>query len=68
MLRRVAAAGLLAAAVASVPAHAAPSLGGYCDGYVDVMCRTHRCGEDELDCGLIPPCAVWVFQLGCVVQ
>jgi hypothetical protein len=45
----------------AVPAHAAlPQPGGQCDGVVDVLCRTHVCQPDELDCGMIPPCVLWV--------
>ena len=61
-MRRLLAATVLAAAALVPAAHAAPpvSLGGQCDGIVDTMCRRYPCGEDELDCGLIPPCFLWV--------
>ncbi|MDQ1711872.1 MAG: hypothetical protein QOE45_1322 [Frankiaceae bacterium] len=34
--------------------------GGSCEGVVDVFCRGHVCQPDELDCGLVPPCVLWV--------
>jgi hypothetical protein len=37
-----------------------PLPGGQCDGVVDVLCRSHVCQPDELDCGMIPPCVLWV--------
>jgi hypothetical protein len=50
-----------AALLATGTAHAdPPSLGGVCDGVVDVGCRAHQCQPDELDCGMIPPCVLWV--------
>jgi len=63
-------AALVAASAFSVSAQAAPSigaLGGQCDGIVDVGCRTHVCQPDELDCGLVPPCFVWVAATGCLL-
>ena len=63
-MTRLLAAGLLAVAAfaAAVPASAAPDLpkpGGTCEGSVDVLCR-RPCGVDELDCGMIPPCVVYL--------
>jgi hypothetical protein len=66
MKRLLAAALLTACAFGAPAAHAAgplDHLGGYCDGLVDVNCRTHVCQPDELDCGLTPPCFVWVAGL-----
>jgi hypothetical protein len=62
MKRLLAATALAAAALAPVSAHASslPSPGGQCEGTIDFNCRTTDCHEDELDCGLIPPCTVWV--------
>lgn len=61
-MKRLLAAALLAGTFgfAVVPAHAAdvPTPGGTCSGAVDVMCR--RPCTDELDCGLIPPCFLWL--------
>jgi hypothetical protein len=57
------AAGLVAVAALATPASAAPGVptpGGVCENPVDFVCRTHVCGPDELDCGMIPPCLVWV--------
>jgi hypothetical protein len=67
-MRRVLAATALAAAALAPVASAAPSLpqpGGQCDGVVDTMCRVGPC--PELDCGLVPPCVLWVLPLGCVL-
>ena len=61
-MKRLLAASLLAA-VAAMPAQAAPAVpqpGGTCENPVDVVCRRRACGPDELDCGMIPPCLVWV--------
>ena len=57
----VLAAGLLAGPVGSASA-AGPLVepGGQCNGVVDTGCREHVCQPDELDCGLIPPCLLWV--------
>jgi hypothetical protein len=63
MPRILAACALAAALVTGSPGVASASignLGGQCDGVVDVMCRSHVCQPDELDCGLVPPCFVWV--------
>ena len=64
MKRLLPLAALAAVALFAVPsAHAADpvlSPGGQCDGVVDVFCRTHVCQPDELDCGMIPPCILWV--------
>lgn len=65
-MRRVLAAAALAVVALSVPVSADPvSPGGTCDGVVDTMCRVGPCGE--LDCGLVPPCVLWVVTLGCVI-
>lgn len=56
----------LVAAVLAVPGSASAGPGGPCDGRVDVLCRTHVCQPDELDCGMIPPCLVWVAGKGCI--
>ena len=53
------AAALVTVSAGSVSAHPVDP-GGYCDGVVDVLCRTHVCQPDELDCGMIPPCVLWV--------
>ena len=67
MKRMLAAAALCAVALAPA-AHADPPLpGGRCDGVVDTMCRDFVCGPDDLDCGLVPPCLLWVFTSGCVL-
>jgi hypothetical protein len=34
--------------------------GGQCNGVVDVGCRAYQCQPDDLDCGMIPPCVLWV--------
>jgi hypothetical protein len=47
-----------AALLGATPVHASP--GGECAGVVDLDCRDHHCQPDELDCGLIPPCTIWV--------
>jgi hypothetical protein len=68
--RLLAAVALGAIALAPVTARAAdpvPQFGGRCDGVVDFDCRDFECGPDDLDCGLIPPCFVWVFATGCVL-
>lgn len=62
---RLLAAGLLAAATlaTAAPASAGPAVptpGGVCEGVVDFTCRERPCGEDELDCGMVPPCFVYV--------
>jgi hypothetical protein len=61
---RILAAGILAAALvagsAGVASASIGNLGGQCDGLVDVACRDHVCQPDELDCGLTPPCLVWL--------
>lgn len=44
MTKRLVAAALLVTAAVATPAAAAPS--GYCDGKVDVVCRTDRCQPD----------------------
>lgn len=64
-MKRLLAATLLAAATlaTAVPASAGPAVpspGGTCEGTVDLVCRRRPCGPDELDCGMIPPCIVWV--------
>ena len=64
-MKRLLAATLLAAAAlaTAVPASAAPGVptpGGTCENPVDLVCRNHVCGPDELDCGMIPPCFLWV--------
>jgi hypothetical protein len=69
-MRRVLAAGALAVAALAFPvsAHAAPAVGpfgGQCDGVVDFGCREGPC--PELDCGLVPPCFVWVAATGCLL-
>jgi hypothetical protein len=68
-MKRLIAASLLAAVAATAaPASAGPAVpqpGGTCESPVDVFCR-RPCREDELDCGLIPPCVVWV-GVGCVL-
>ena len=70
-MRRVFAAVALAAAVLAPAAQASspePGLpGGKCDGVVDTMCRNFVCGPDDLDCGMIPPCLLWVYTSGCVL-
>jgi hypothetical protein len=48
---------LAAAVLSAAPVQASP--GGPCEGYVDFDCRAYHCQEDELDCGLIPPCMIW---------
>lgn len=60
MKRLLAATVLAAATLVPVTAHASglPSPGGQCDGVVDTMCRQGPC--PELDCGLVPPCVLWV--------
>lgn len=63
-MTRLIAAGLLAAATlaTALPAAAGPDLpkpGGTCEGTVDVLCR-RPCGIDELDCGMVPPCLVYL--------
>ena len=66
-MKHILAAVAVAAAVL-VPAgsaHADP--GGVCDGVVDTNCRDHACQPDELDCGLIPPCRLWVTGF-CVIN
>lgn len=61
MSRLLAATALAAVALVPAAAHATwDGLGGQCDGIVDVDCRYVRCGEDDLDCGLVPPCRLWV--------
>ena len=67
MKRLLACAALATAATlgTAVPASAAPSFGGQCDGVVDFLCRERPCGVDELDCGMIV-CFVWV-RTGCVL-
>lgn len=73
-MRRVLAAVAIAAAVLAPAAQAAPDLpgpglpGGQCDGVVDTMCRDFVCGPDDLDCGMIPPCLLWVYTEGCVIE
>jgi hypothetical protein len=69
-VKRLIAASLLALAVAA-PASAGPAVpqpGGTCTDPIDFMCRERPCGEDELDCGMILPCVVWVngacFRVG----
>lgn len=69
-MKRIVAASLLALAVAA-PASAGPAVpqpGGICADPIDFMCRERPCGEDELDCGMILPCIVWVngscFRIG----
>ena len=62
-MKRFLAATVIAAATLVLPAAAAhaadpPVPGGTCDGAIDVMCR-EPCTQ-ELDCGLIPPCVLWV--------
>ncbi len=60
-MKRLLAASLFAAVATLAPAaHASglPQPGGTCDEPVDVGCR-QPC-YDELDCGLIPPCGVWI--------
>jgi hypothetical protein len=47
-----------AALFGAAPAQASP--GGQCEGVVDFDCRGHVCQPDELDCGLIPPCTIWI--------
>ncbi|HEX8001098.1 MAG TPA: hypothetical protein VF519_00215 [Mycobacteriales bacterium] len=62
-MKRLLAAAFLATVAAAVPASAGPAVpqpGGQCEDPVDFVCRTHVCGPDELDCGMIPPCFVWV--------
>jgi hypothetical protein len=60
MRRLLAAAVLAAAALLPAAAYAdPPTPGGTCDEPVDFDCR-EPCTA-ELDCGLIPPCAVWAF-------
>lgn len=69
-MKKLLAGALLVAAVTAlpVPAHAAiVSPGGQCDGVVDTGCRDHVCQPDELDCGMIPPCLVWVAANGCLL-
>ena len=46
-----------------VPAQAGPGIptpGGQCEDPVDFICRDFVCGPDDLDCGMIPPCLIWV--------
>jgi hypothetical protein len=61
-VKRLLLAGALAASfVLGSTAQAAPPVpGGKCDNPVDVVCRRYVCGPDDLDCGMIPPCFVWV--------
>jgi hypothetical protein len=69
-MKKLLAGALLVTAAAfpmSAQASPLPSLGGQCDGVVDVGCRTHVCQPDELDCGLIPPCFLWVAAAGCLL-
>jgi hypothetical protein len=70
-MTRILAAGALAVALVSGSAGAASAsvgnLGGQCDGVVDVACREHVCQPDELDCGLVPPCLVYVNATGCLL-
>jgi hypothetical protein len=64
-MRRLLAATALAVAALAPVAHAdPPSPGGTCDEPVDFGCR-EPCTQ-ELDCGLVPPCVVWVGGV-CVV-
>jgi hypothetical protein len=59
--RRLLAVAAIAGSVAlasATPAVASP--GGECEGVVDFDCRGHHCQPDELDCGLIPPCTIWI--------
>ena len=70
-MKRFLAATTIVAAALVLPvsaAHAAdpqvPVPGGTCQGPVDLMCR--RPCTDELDCGLIPPCFLWV-GFACVI-
>ncbi len=71
MKRLIAAAALAATALLPATASAAlpePGLpGGKCDGVVDTLCRSFVCGPDDLDCGMIPPCLLWVYTQGCVI-
>lgn len=68
MTRRLVAAAVIAAAAFTTTASAAPPLpGGQCDGVVDTLCRDFVCGPDDLDCGMIPPCLLWVSTRGCVI-
>ena len=67
-MKRILATVAFAAAVVAlpaVPAYANP--GGDCDGSVDVDCRGRPCGEDELDCGMKPPCVICTWPTGCLV-
>ena len=67
-MRRVLAAAAIVVAVVPFTAQAAPaigSFGGQCDGVVDFGCREGEC--PELDCGLVPPCFVWVAATGCLL-
>jgi hypothetical protein len=62
-VKRLLAASLFAAVTLTTPALAGPAVpqpGGICEGQVDFSCRERPCGEDELDCGMILPCLVWV--------
>jgi hypothetical protein len=61
-VRRIAAIAALLLAAAPAAGHADPPVSpfGQCDGIVDVGCRAHECQPDELDCGLVPPCMLWV--------
>jgi hypothetical protein len=62
--RLLAAVGIAATAAFAVPAApAVASPGGECEGVVDFDCRDHHCQPDELDCGLIPPCTIYVAGL-----
>jgi hypothetical protein len=63
----LAVAALAPAALAAPPTPGVGNPGGKCDGVVDTMCRNFVCGPDDLDCGMIPPCLLWVYLDGCVI-
>ena len=65
-MKRILTAAAFAAALVAVSAGPAAASGpivepgGQCNGVVDVLCRSFVCGPDDLDCGMIPPCILWV--------
>ena len=56
---------MLVAVATAVPAAAAgpavPVPSGTCDNPADVLCRNTPCGPDDLDCGMILPCVVYLL-------